>query len=96
MYRDANVDVQSDDATLMAANFSDEELERAAENDRPQALNTAFCTQWWICPGWTRAAGSGGASTKIGCRSAQASCRVRFPIAGNGTSFAALWLRCAS
>jgi len=51
MYRDANVDVQADDATLMAANFSDEELERAAENDRPQALNTAFCTQWWICPG---------------------------------------------
>ena len=51
MYRDANVDAETDDAQLMVANFSDEELERAAESGRSQALNTAFCTQWWICPG---------------------------------------------
>ena len=38
------------DTQLLAVNISDDELERAAASDRPQAVNTAFCTQWWICP----------------------------------------------
>ena len=29
---------------------SDDELERVATSDRGQAVNTAFCTQWWVCP----------------------------------------------
>ena len=33
------------DAQLSAVNISDDELERAAASDRPQAVNTAFCTQ---------------------------------------------------
>ena len=33
------------DARLLAVNISDDELERAAASDRPQAVNTAFGTQ---------------------------------------------------
>jgi len=39
------------DARLLAVNISDDELERAAASDRPQAVNTAFCTQMVDLPG---------------------------------------------
>jgi len=35
---------------LMVANFSDDELERAAATDRPEAVATGYCSQWWMCP----------------------------------------------
>jgi len=50
MYRDANVDAQTDDALFQIFDVADEEVERAAAGDRPQAVNTAYCTQWWMCP----------------------------------------------
>jgi len=50
MYRDANVDAQADDERLMVANFSDDEVERAAATEHAQGVGTAFCSQWWLCP----------------------------------------------
>jgi hypothetical protein len=38
------------DRQLLATNFPDDELERAAATDRRQAVSTAYCTQWWMCP----------------------------------------------
>jgi hypothetical protein len=38
------------DAQLLVVKFSDDELERAAISDLPQAVSTAFCSQWWLCP----------------------------------------------
>ena len=49
-YRDANVDGQTADALFQIFDVADEEVERAAAGDRPQAVNTAYCTQWWMCP----------------------------------------------
>ena len=49
MYRDQN-DQAEVDAQLLAVNISDDELERAAAADCGQFVNTAFCTQWWVCP----------------------------------------------
>jgi hypothetical protein len=49
MHSDVNEYAEAD-ARLLAVNISDDELERTAATDRPQAVNTAFCTQWWICP----------------------------------------------
>ena len=37
-------------AQLLAVNVSDNELERTAATEHRQFVNTAFCTQWWICP----------------------------------------------
>ena len=49
MYGNANEYAAAEaDTQFLIADFSDDELERAGECD--QALNTAFCTQWWICP----------------------------------------------
>ena len=46
MYSDPNQYVRPEaDPQWPAVNFSDDELERAAASDRPQAVNTAFCTQ---------------------------------------------------
>ena len=44
MHSDANEYAEAD-TQLLAINISDDELERAAASDRPQAVNTAFCTQ---------------------------------------------------
>jgi hypothetical protein len=37
------------DAQLLASNVSDDELERAA-NEQRQAITWQYCTQWWVCP----------------------------------------------
>jgi hypothetical protein len=50
MYRDANVDAQADDAQFPIVDISDDALERMAAGDQINAVNTAFCTQWWVCP----------------------------------------------
>ena len=38
------------DAQFLTVEVSDDELERTAASDQRQVVNTAFCTQWWICP----------------------------------------------
>jgi len=51
MYRDAYVDAQANANTqILIADVSDDALERAAAGDQGHAVNTAFCTQWWVCP----------------------------------------------
>jgi len=51
MYGDANEHTQADaDPQFLTGSFPDDELERAAASERGQAVNTAYCTQWWICP----------------------------------------------
>jgi hypothetical protein len=51
MSSDANADAQAEaDMQFLISDVSDNELERASATDPAQAVNTAFCTQWWICP----------------------------------------------
>jgi hypothetical protein len=49
MHSDVNEYTEAD-AQLLAVDVSDEELERAGAGEWSQAVNTAFCTQWWVCP----------------------------------------------
>ena len=44
-YPVADADVQ-----FPIVDVSDDALERMSEGDQRHAVNTAFCTQWWICP----------------------------------------------
>ena len=51
MLSDANESAATGaDAQLLAVTVSDNELERTAATEHRQFVNTAFCTQWWICP----------------------------------------------
>jgi len=38
------------DGQFPTFDVADDDLERAAASDRGQAVNTAYCTQYWICP----------------------------------------------
>ena len=38
------------DTQILIVDGSDDALERAAGSDRGQAVNTAYCTQYWVCP----------------------------------------------
>jgi hypothetical protein len=38
------------DVQFPIVDVSDDDLERMAAGDQGHAVNTAFCTQWWICP----------------------------------------------
>jgi hypothetical protein len=51
MGSDANVDAQAEaDPQSLMFDISDDELERVATADHAHAANTAFCSQWWLCP----------------------------------------------
>jgi hypothetical protein len=38
------------EAHFLIVDVSDDALERMTAGDQGHAVNTAFCTQWWICP----------------------------------------------
>jgi hypothetical protein len=38
------------DTQILIVDVSDDALERAAGSDRGQAVNTVYCTQYWVCP----------------------------------------------
>jgi hypothetical protein len=48
MRNDAN-DFAEADAQYLMFDISDDELERAANNQQ-QAVTWQYCSQWWICP----------------------------------------------
>jgi len=51
VYSSANdYPVADADVQFPIVDVSDDELERMAADDQGHAVNTAFCTQWWICP----------------------------------------------
>jgi hypothetical protein len=38
------------DTQILIVDVSDDALERTAASDRGQAVNTVYCTQYWVCP----------------------------------------------